>query len=205
MDASEFKNFFKLAFILLEVVLNLLRDVSKEEWDKRYPNNPWLDDNISLQYFISQEKQAGTWKNRLNIPNSGDHNDWDPSKLFFMLLYSSSINLPPACTLYVHINKLRELRNKHFGHPSKASLSDPDFEAIYRDTETCMVGLNCGAGMKQKMDDIKTGVTKLSENDIEDMKNKIQKLNDKFDLVLSWKNIVANTGSLCQKSYVDFF
>ena len=185
MDTSESKNFSKLAFILLEVVLNHLRDVFKEQWDKRYPNNPWLDDNISLQHFISQEQQGSRWKkNKSNMPNSGDRNDWDPSKLFFMLLYSSSINLPPACSLYAHINKLRELRNKHFGHPSKASLSNQEFEAIYKDIVTCMDGLNCGADMKQKMDDIKTGVIKLSENDVESMKSKIQTLNEKFDLVL---------------------
>ena len=185
MDTSESKNFFKLAFILLNIVLNHLRNVFKEEWDKRYPNNPWSDDNTSLQYFISQEQQGSKWKkNKSKIPNSGDRNDWDPTTLFFMLLYSSSINLPRACALYAHIDKLRELRNNHFGHPSKASLSDPDFEAIYRDIETCMVGLNCGADMKQKMEDVKTGVIKLSENDVESMKNKIQTLNDKVDLVL---------------------
>ena len=185
MDTSESKNFSKLAFILLEVVLNHLRDVFKEQWDKRYPNNPWLDDNISLQHFISLEQQGSRWKkNKSSMPNSGDRNDWDPSKLFFMLLYSSSINLPPACSLYAHINKLRELRNKHFGHPSKASLSNQEFEAIYKDIVTCMDGLNCHADMKQKMDDIKTGVIKLSENDVESMKSKIQTLNEKFDLVL---------------------
>ena len=181
MDASESRNFFKLAFILLEIVLNHLTDVSKMEWDKRYPNNPWLDDNNSLQFFINQEKQNGTYKkNKLNIPSSGNRNDWDPTKLFFMLLYSSSINLPPACSLYKHVNKLRELRNKHFGHPANTSLSDQDFEAIYKDIETCMVGLNCSADTKQKMEDVKTGAIKLSDNDVRSL---LQKMDD------NWKHL----------------
>ncbi|XP_072019613.1 uncharacterized protein [Amphiura filiformis] len=186
MDTPKNRNFFKLAFILLEIVTEQLRNVFKQEWDKQHPNNPWRDDNNSLQYFIQILKNGRTWKNnKSKVPKSGNRSDWDPTALFFMLLYSGTLNLPAV--LKQHIDKLRQIRNEYFGHPSTASLSNAKFQAIYKDIEVCVCGLNCPASVKNLMDDIRTGVMKVPEDYmkvVEEKLCKIERYNHKLLLLL---------------------
>ncbi|XP_072024212.1 uncharacterized protein [Amphiura filiformis] len=175
MDTSENKNFFKLAFILLETVTEQLRSVFKHEWDRHHPSDPWEDDNNSLQHFIQILKNDGTWKkNKSKVPKSGNRNDWDPTALFFMLLYSGALNLPAV--LKQHIDKLRQIRNEYFGHPSTASLSDAKFQAVYKDIEVCMDGLNYSARFKQEMDDIRTGVMKIPDDYMRNIEAEVKKV-----------------------------
>ncbi|XP_072015585.1 uncharacterized protein [Amphiura filiformis] len=204
MDTPENKNFFKLAFILLEITTERLRNIFKQEWDTQHPNNPWRDDNNSLQYFIHILKNGGTWKNnKSKVPKSGDRNDWDPTALFFMLLYSGALNL--HAMLKQHVNKLREIRNEYFGHPSSASLSDTKFQVVYKDIEVCMCALNCSATVKKQMDDIRIGVMKVPEDYMKVVDEKLCKIErleaDNQDHLLDLQNAVRKMQNAVRKNY----
>ena len=177
MDAPESKNYFKLAFILLEIIPKHLRSIFKTEWDKRNPTAPWNDDEASRQAFINNEKQGPNWKNnKRNVPSTGDRDQWDLTRLSFMILYSHSLNLHPQLSLYKQAHKIKEIRNKYFAHSSTTSLSDSEFEAVYSEMEKCMDVLNCATDLKTQMKEVRNGVVKLTENDIQTLNKRLHRV-----------------------------
>ena len=164
MYSRQEKLFFKLTYILHHIVLSRLREVFKEEWDKRFPQTPWMDDQTSLQMFRNTEQRGPNWRtNKSRIPKSGDRKQWDMTALFFMTLYTHAINLPKTSSFYTHIDHLRQIRNKFFGHHPKAEISELNFEQVYQDIKTCLLGLKCTSAMMQELYDIKNEITVVNE------------------------------------------
>ncbi|XP_033106229.1 uncharacterized protein LOC117108348 isoform X1 [Anneissia japonica] len=161
MNTHGNKNYFKIAFIFLDIVTEHLRNIFRQEWDTQCPKNPWHDDNNSLQYLKTEATKLGTWKSLKNPPKSGDRDDWDPTTLFSVLLYSKTINLSKAkCK---QIEELRKIRNIYFAHPPTASISRRAFRVIYQDIKTCMISLNCSKYMQKQMDDVKKEIMKVPQ------------------------------------------
>ncbi|XP_072036639.1 uncharacterized protein [Amphiura filiformis] len=186
MDPRKSQNYFKLAYILLEIVPKHLRELAKVEWDTRYTSTPWNDDEPSRLNLKNEERSGQNWRrNKQNIPKSGDRNDWDPTTLFFVLLYSRAINLPKTSSLYPHIDRLREIRNKHFGHVKDTSLDTADFETLYSDIEACMKGLNGPAVLMKQMKDIKTGSTPLTDADVHRLLKMVLEMQENHQKFLS--------------------
>ncbi|XP_033120262.1 uncharacterized protein LOC117119547 [Anneissia japonica] len=161
MDTHGNKNFNKLAFILLDIVTEHLRNIFRQEWDTQHPSKPWKDDKNSLLYLKTEANKLGTWKD-LKAPMSGDLNEWDPTNLFYALLYSKTITIMAAHRQ--QIDKLRQIRNKYIGHHSRASISNTAFKAIYQDIEKCMIGLNCSSYVQKQMEDVKNEIIKVPED-----------------------------------------
>jgi hypothetical protein len=137
MDYSkETYNYFKLAHIVINLVAEVMRDVFKHEWDKRYPMAPWEDDPKSLNEFANIQSSHGLTDKigrrsfRDLMKTSGDRKEWDVTILCYTLLYSKPISLEISSTIGGAIDKLRNIRNNCM-HIKRTKLSDADFQDNY--------------------------------------------------------------------------
>ena len=130
--------------ILHDVVGNALRDIFKTEWDSLFPQTPWNDDQNSLQDFENKEKSGPNWKsNKPRMPDTGNCNEWDLTKVFFVLLYSHTIDLKSRDPQrYGNIDQIRQIRNARC-HPKSAGLSKATFENHYNNIKTNLTSLGC--------------------------------------------------------------
>ena len=126
-----------LATIHHNVVAPYLRHLFKCEWDQCYPHMPWMDDNPSLLNFISLERNKTKAQKSLK---SGDHNDWDLTALYYVLLYSDSIGQKLKQTLNIHlaIDQLRQSRNV-ISHTSPSTyIGEVDFQQWCGKVQKCL-------------------------------------------------------------------
>ena len=132
-----------LTQILLDVVAPHLREFFRVKWDQQYPATPWQDDIASLQRLLKVESKIAR-----NLPKQGNSDLWDPTALFSVLLYSTSIGQRLTISNWTAIDNIRKWRND-LAHYSRTSSYMPDTE--YR----------------QKLYDIKSFLTTLGFNDAE--------------------------------------
>ena len=142
---KEQENFIKLARIFIEIVPKHLRTLFLANWNAKYPNQPWTNDATSGHYLynavpLSVKGNQGNFDKTLQqMILAGNYELWDPSALFFVLLYAG-LNLIDKCrphnqktypfTVSENIDRLCVLRNSFFGHAANMSVSDADFLSI---------------------------------------------------------------------------
>lgn len=144
--SEEHLNFFRICFIITNIVTKGLRTVFIREWDKKYRNlsGRWKDTPQNGQDFEKWEPLSSKDKNArlLNIMVNGKTDNWDSTALCFGILYSNSIGstLNPAVRRYV--NDLREFRNKGFAHVAKGTINSTDFYSLIVRVEAAFLGLS---------------------------------------------------------------
>ena len=142
---SEQENFIKLVKIIIEIIPKHLRGLFITNWDAKFPSQPWANDATSGQYLynaIPQSVKKNQAKFNITLQQMilvGDCETWDPSALFFVLLYAG-LKITDKCrprnqraypfTVSENIDRLRELRNAFFGHVVNMSVPDVDFGNI---------------------------------------------------------------------------
>ena len=146
MDLTkEQENFIKLVKIIVEIVPKHLRGLFKTNWDAKFPTHLWTNDATSGQYLynaIPQSVKQNQAKFNITLQQmilGGNCETWDPSALFFVLLYAG-LKITDKCrprnqraypfTVIENIDRLRELRNTFFGHVVNMSVPDVDFGNI---------------------------------------------------------------------------
>ena len=142
---DEHENFVKLVKIIIEVLPKHLRTLFVDKWDTKYPTQQWTHDAASGQ-LLHNEIPQGVKKNKRSFHKTleqmiltGDIETWDPTALFFVLLFAG-LNLTGACrqknirnlpfTESENIDRLREIRNTFFGHVANMSISAVEFGRI---------------------------------------------------------------------------
>ena len=118
--SEEQLNYFRICFVITDLVTEGLRSIFKQEWDERYRATPlgeWKDH--------SQEVLIGR-KTLIPMIYGGDRAEWDCAMLIKAILYSRNIhNLSSAVKLGVDV--LRKCRNEHVKHIPRGHLSDSEF------------------------------------------------------------------------------
>ena len=135
-NSKEMYNYFKLVHIVVNLVFDVMREVFKDEWDRRYPSVPWQDNPASKREFRLRQPPHGVadkigqrnFKNLMNT--SGNRKEWDITLLCYTLLNSKPINLKTSTIVGGVIDKLRTIRNDVM-HIKEEKLSDADFKNIY--------------------------------------------------------------------------
>ena len=132
--------------IIANTVTKELREIFKKEWDERYPNMPWNDDNKSLNDFNQVERSSIKRSTRTNtkyLKNTGNREEWDASALFQVLLFSRSLDLKNRKNkTFLCIDQLRNMRNSVTHHHTQ-SLSKVEFNDIFQRIITSLTDLNC--------------------------------------------------------------
>ena len=149
--SSESNQYFNtLNKILHDVVGNALRDVFKKEWNSLFSQSQWKDDQNNLHDFENKEKNGPNWRsNKSRMPDTGNCSEWDLTKLFFVLLYSHTIDLKSRDPRrYDNIDQIRKIRN-HECHPKSAGLSKAEFEVHFNNIKKNLNALGCSDAVKE--------------------------------------------------------
>ena len=147
MDSKESHNYYKLAYIVIDIVSDVLREVFRGEWDSRYPSTPWNDNDggISLGRFQSYTSvRKLTFKDRQHYYKlTNDCKTWDTSLLRYALVNSHPINpigkplLALNASMCTAVVDLANIRNT-VCHKEKAFYDDATFTKMYTDIKTAI-------------------------------------------------------------------
>ena len=129
-----------------------LREKAKEEWDRRFPQQPWNDnDPTQISKLIQTEQAACNGKlpkpslNHLTtIQNQGpDFQNWDMTSLTYMLTQTRCLDLRNTDPqLFQAAEQLKNLRNQFAHLPDPFGVSDNRLKAIHQDFENALAGLS---------------------------------------------------------------
>ena len=189
------ENFIKLVKIIVEIVPKHLRALFITNWDAKFPSQPWANNATSRQYLynaIPQSVKQIQAKFNITLQKmilAGDCKTWDPSALFFVLLYAG-LKITDKCrprnqraypfTVSECIDRLRELRNEFFGHVVNMSVSDADFGKISTEIKGIIKDV-FGTGAEDEIDQvINAQVTSQLSHELKSKLDKEKQINKGF-------------------------
>ncbi|XP_022810392.1 uncharacterized protein LOC111347409 [Stylophora pistillata] len=128
---AEQLNYYRICYIVTDVLTEGLRTIFKQEWDNRYKATlgEWNDKSKNGMDFWNGESPRNRSRNAnlLTTMTSGDRAEWDCTMLFYAILYSNCISgLSP--TVKSNVDDLRIFRNEEFAHMPRGHLSSGDFQ-----------------------------------------------------------------------------
>ena len=194
MDLTkEGENFVRLAKIILEVIPGNLRILFENEWNKKFQNNPWDNTPASGSFMVKEINKTGV-KLQPGIKkalDTGDKSQWDPTTLFFVLLYSELKIIPktrsptqrkPPLSVSEEIDKLRDIRNGSFGHLASASIDDANYHKVISKIEQIFKNLSWMQGL-QDIQTIKS--TPVTTSEMEALKKKLEEEKKRNDELMA--------------------
>ncbi|XP_022791285.1 uncharacterized protein LOC111330651 [Stylophora pistillata] len=127
---TEQLNFFRICYIVFDLVPKSLRSMFKSEWDIRYKGRfgEWKDTTQNGRDFFNSESKKSRSKNArlLATIKNGNTAEWDCSCLFFAILFSDSIGTTLSGSARTNVDDLREFRN-YIAHKTEAQFTDAEF------------------------------------------------------------------------------
>ena len=176
-------NFFRLCFIVFNLLPDSLRKIFKEEWDFLYSATAygkWEDTAQNGKDFYHKETKKGkktSMKTQcLNIVRNGNTAEWDCTCLFSAILYSHAIGSTVAPAVRKAVDDLRQVRNG-IAHMTKAELSDAKFN---KDVGTVINALNSLGLPVKDIEDVKNQ-TSFPTDEGENFKKKVHDLQTEVD------------------------
>ena len=192
--SAEQLNFYRICYVVTDVLTEGLRIIFKQEWDNRYWRTwgKWKDQpNNGLDFWNGESSRNRSRNVRLlTTMKNGDTAEWDCTMLFYAILYSDCINgLNP--TVKSHVDDLRKLRNEDFAHMPRGHLSEKDFQTVIFKVKNAFVALGLPT---QKIQDIQnqtsfpteelTNILKTVDDLNQDLQENKRKLQDKDNELL---------------------
>jgi len=189
--STEKSNFVKAKKVLLNVVPKYLRQLFKEQWNRKHPDQVWESSNASgrlLLKKLSDRMNSDTdFEKRLT---TGNEQKWDVATLVFILL-DSGLNLSTNGDMKEDIKVLKGIESSFFADKSKASMSSEDFiEKMDKIKSIARRSFNENA--EEEVNDI--------ENSPEERKMKI-KLRQLLAKEKSRKRDTDQSGKILEKGY----
>ena len=130
--SQEQLNYFRLCYVLFDLVPVGLRRSFKSEWDFLYKTSlgEWNDTPKNGRDFCDKESRSSHRKNGrlLSTILNGDTAEWDCTCLFFAVLHSDSIGKTLSPAVYKDVDDIRQVRNE-IAHITDAKVTDADFQA----------------------------------------------------------------------------
>ncbi|CAH3130946.1 unnamed protein product, partial [Pocillopora meandrina] len=132
--SKEQLNYYRICYVVTNVLTDGLRIIFKQEWDNRYgatTSGEWKDEPRNGVDFKSKESAQKRKRNArlLTTMIGGNRAEWDCTMLFYAILYSDCIHsLSPV--VRSNVDALRKFRNEDFAHMLKGNLLDLQFQNI---------------------------------------------------------------------------
>ena len=127
-------NFFRMCFIVFDVVAKGLRIIFKMEWDIRFKETlgEWMDKPKNGLDFYSMESPRNLKRHAymLATMRNGNTEEWNPSMLFYAILFSDSLGRVISAVVRRSVDDLRMLRNG-VAHIAQAQVSEADFYSFW--------------------------------------------------------------------------
>ena len=141
---SERLNYYRICFVVTDIMTEGMRTIFKQEWDKRYKTTlgEWKDSSKNGMDFFRLESERNRLKNCriLKAMVRGDTAEWDSVMLFHAILYSDAIcDLNPI--VRSNVDFLRHFRSCEFAHVPQGCLSDVRVSNVIAKVENAFTAL----------------------------------------------------------------
>ena len=138
-------NYYRICYVVTDIISEGLRSIFKQEWDNRYKTTlgEWKDEPGNGLDFRKGESLGNQRRNAklLATMTNGDRAEWDCTMLFYAILYSDSIGYGLSPVIKSNIDDLRKFRNEEFAHMPKCHLASPEFQIAVGKVHTAFQGL----------------------------------------------------------------
>ncbi|XP_066030799.1 uncharacterized protein [Pocillopora verrucosa] len=141
---TEQLNYYRICYVVTDILTEGLRTIFKQEWDNRYKTTlgEWKDQPKNGMDFWNGESTRNRKRNAvlLTTMKNGDRAEWDCTMLFYAILYSDCIySLNPS--IRSNADDLRKFRNEEFAHMPRGHLSNGDFQTVITKVKTAFHAL----------------------------------------------------------------
>ena len=138
-------NYYRICYVVTDIITEGLRSIFKQEWDNRYKTTlgEWKDEPGNGLNFKSEESSGNQRRNAKLLATmiNGDREEWDCTMLFYAILYSDSIGRGLNPVVKSNIDDLRKFRNEEFAHMPKGHLASPEFQNAISKVHAALQGL----------------------------------------------------------------
>ena len=138
-------NYYRICFVVTDIITEGLRSIFKQEWDNRYKTTlgEWKDEPGNGLDFKNKESPGNQRRNAKLLATmiNGDRAEWDCTMLFYAILYSDSIRHGLNPVVESIIDDLRKFRNEEFAHMPKGDLANPEFQIAIGKVHAAFQGL----------------------------------------------------------------
>ena len=152
---AEQLNYYRICYVVTDILTDGLRTIFKQEWDNRYKTTlgEWKDDPKNGLDFWNGESLRNRKRNArlLTTMKNGDRAEWDCTMLFYAILYSDCIYGLNA-TVQSHVDDLRNFRNEDFAHMPRGNLSNVDFNSAISKVHTTFHALGLSSSTTKIQD-----------------------------------------------------
>ena len=168
-------NYYRICYVVTDLLTQGLRTIFKQEWDNRYKTTlgEWKDEPRNGLDFQNGESPRNQRRNAhlLTTMIHGNRAEWDCTMLLYAILYSDCIQgLSPA--VRSNVDDLRKFRNEDFAHMSEGNLSDLQFQTVITKVLTAFQALGLST---LKIQEIKNQ-TSFPTKELKDVLKKVDDL-----------------------------
>ena len=183
--SQEQLNYFRLCYIVFDLVPVGLRQVFKNEWDFLYKatlTGEWKDTAQNGHDFYKKESKASRRKNSrcLATIQNGNTAEWDCTCLFFATLYSASVGTTLSPTVRKEVDDIRQVRNK-IAHITEAKLTEADLQTSVDRVLDAFTSLGLAIS---EIQEIKNQTT-FQKAEVEKLKKQVRDLQAELDQATS--------------------
>ena len=168
-------NYYRICYVVTDIITEGLRSIFKQEWDNRYKTTvgEWKDEPGNGMDFKNRESPGNQRRNAKLLATmiNGDRAEWDCTMLFYAILYSDSIGYGLNPVVESNIDDLRKFRNEEFAHMPKGDLANPEFQIAIGKVHAAFQGLGLSTWKIQDIRNQKSFPT-------EELRVVLEKVND---------------------------
>ena len=176
-------NYYRICYVVTDIITEGLRSIFKQEWDNRYKTTlgEWKDEPGNGLDFKNGESPGNQRRNAKLLATmvNGDRAEWDCTMLFYAILYSDSVGHGLNPVVQSNINDLRNFRNEEFAHMPKGHLANPEFQIAIGKAHAAFQGLGLSTWTIQDIRNQKTFPTEEFRKVLEKVNDLRQELHEK--------------------------
>ena len=173
-------NYYRICYVVTDVLTQGLRTIFKQEWDNRYKTTlgEWKDEPRNGLDFQNGESPRNQRRNAHLLATiiHGNRAEWDCTMLLYAILYSDCIHgLSPV--IRSNVDDLRKFRNEDFAHMSEGNLSDLQFQTVIGKVHTAFQALGLSTFKIQEIKNQTSFPTKELKDvlkKVDDLKQELQ-------------------------------
>ena len=126
-------NYNRICFLTTDMLVEGLREIFKQEWDKLYKSTvgEWKDEPRNGKDFYNKESPQNQERNAhlLATMKNGNSTEWDCTMLFYAILYSDCVGARLSAIIRKNVDDLRKFKNEEFTlTPIGTPLSEIEFQ-----------------------------------------------------------------------------
>ena len=176
-------NYYRICFVVTDIITEGLRLIFKQEWDNRFKTTlgEWKDEPGNGLDFKNGESPGNQRRNAKLLATmiNGDRAEWDCTMLFYAILYSDSIGHGLNPVVKSNIDDLRKFRNEDFAHMPKGHLTCLEFQIAIGNVHSAFHGLGLSTSKIQDLLNQKRFPTEELRKVLEKVDDLIQELQEK--------------------------